>query len=178
MGLPKRTNFFAGRLLTAEDFSAEQDYLLGRFRRHNRLLHGSGVVQGLDVSLTGDTTTPSVTIGPGYALDPIGDEICVGSATALPLPREGTGLYVVICHRESPTDPVPVFSDPAEPDSATKPSRIADTFELFLSATSPQRGADPCGEVPGGQSGVALTRLLFSRRRWRVDRRFRVPRAR
>ena len=178
MELPTRNNFFAGRLLTAEDLTAEQNYFLGRLRRHNRLLHGSGVVQGLDVSLTGDTTAPSVAVGPGYALDPLGNEICVCAATALPLPQKGTSVHVVICHRECPTDPVPVPSDPAEPDSTPKPSRIADTFELLLSAASPQRRAGVCGEVSSGERGVPLARLRFSRRRWRVDRRFRVPRAR
>jgi len=174
---PKRISFFDGRLLTAEDLTAEQDYFLGRLRRHNRLLHGYGVVQGLHVSVTGDTTAPSVTVVPGYAVDPLGHEICVCSAIVLPVPQKGTSLHVVICYRECPTDLVPVPSDPAEPDSEMKPSRIADTFELLLSATWPQRRADPCGEVTGGASGVPLARLLFSRRRWQVDRRFRVPRA-
>ena len=174
---PKRNNFFAGRLLTAKDFTAEQDYLLGRLRRHNRLLHSSGVVEGLQVSATSDTSAPRVTVGPGYALDPLGNEICVCVAAVLPLPPKGTSLHVVICHRECLTDPVPVSSDPAGPDSTTKPSRIADTFELLLTAALPQRRADPCGEAAGGESGVPLARLLFTRKRWRVDRRFRAPRA-
>lgn len=175
---PKRNNFFAGRLLSAADFAAEQNYFLGRLRRHNRLLHGSGVVEGLRVSVTSDTTAPSITVGPGYALDPRGNDICVCTATVLPLPQKGSSLYVVIGYRECPTDPILVPAGPAEPDSTTKPSRIADTFELLLSGTLPQKRTDPCAEGTGGASAVPLARLLFSRRRWRVDRQFRVPRAR
>ena len=174
----KRNNFFAGRLLSAEDFAGEQDYVLGRMRRHNRLLHGSGLVEGLQVSVTGRATAPTVTVGPGYALDPLGDEICVCTAAELPLPPKGTRLYVVICHRECLTDPIPVPSTPAEPDSEMTPSRIADTFDVLLPAALPQKQVGLCGTTTGGTSGVPLARLLFSRGRWRVDRRFRVPRAR
>jgi len=43
----RRVNYFAGRLLTAEDFRAEQEYHREKSRRHNRRLHGSGVASGL-----------------------------------------------------------------------------------------------------------------------------------
>jgi hypothetical protein len=43
---PTRMGFFDGRLRSAEHLTVEQDYVLGRLRRHNRLLHGCGVVQG------------------------------------------------------------------------------------------------------------------------------------
>lgn len=50
----KRNRFFAGRLLTAEDLKLEQEYLREKQKRHNRYLHGFGVVFGLEVSVTGD----------------------------------------------------------------------------------------------------------------------------
>ena len=36
--------YFARQLLTADDLTADQQHVLARFRRHNRLLHGWGVV--------------------------------------------------------------------------------------------------------------------------------------
>jgi hypothetical protein len=153
---PKRNNLFAGRLLSADDLTAEQDYFLGRHRRHNRLLHGSGVVEGLDVSVTIGTAAPSITVGPGYALDPLGNEICVCTATILPLPPRDTSHFVVVGYRECLTDPVPVTSDPAGPDSTAKPSRVADTFELLLSAELAQRRAYPCVDVLLADRDAAL----------------------
>jgi len=45
-----RNNYFTGKFMTGRDFTDEQRYLLGKVRRHNRYLHGSGVVCGLTVS--------------------------------------------------------------------------------------------------------------------------------
>jgi len=43
-------NYHFGQLLGVEDFRAEQGFHLGRSRRHQRLLHGHGVVRGYPVS--------------------------------------------------------------------------------------------------------------------------------
>jgi hypothetical protein len=50
-----RNHYFTGKLLTAEDFNDEQNYILERHRRHNRKLHGYGVVCGLQVKLSGSS---------------------------------------------------------------------------------------------------------------------------
>src|SRR5262249_58352058 len=55
-----RTRFFDGRFLRAGDFIAEQDYHLDRRRRHGRLLHTSGVANGLVVSGAVGSTTVTV----------------------------------------------------------------------------------------------------------------------
>ena len=44
-----RNNYFTGKLLVERDFREEQDYFLGKDRRHNQELHGWGVVCGLKV---------------------------------------------------------------------------------------------------------------------------------
>ena len=41
--------YFTGKHMTAEDFEADQHYFLSRHRLHNALLHGWGVVWGLEV---------------------------------------------------------------------------------------------------------------------------------
>jgi hypothetical protein len=71
-----RPHWKAGSHLTAAACSLQQSYLLGRLRRHNRDLHGWGVLCGLWVIPAADATRPwAVKICPGYALGPYGDEI-------------------------------------------------------------------------------------------------------
>ena len=73
-----RPNFFAGKLLTAEDLTQEQAYQAGHRRRHNRLLHGVGVVRGLDVGAErGPSGGDVVTVSPGVAISLAGDELVV-----------------------------------------------------------------------------------------------------
>jgi hypothetical protein len=75
----ERVRFFNRQLLTAEDMITERDYFLQKLRRHNRFLHGWGVVCGLTVTAAPTTGANwRVQIGSGYALGPYGDEIFVG----------------------------------------------------------------------------------------------------
>ncbi len=62
MGLVRRVNYFQGRLRSADDFQAEQEYQRARSRLHNRRLHCSGVASGLTVSLAGGTSRPAITV--------------------------------------------------------------------------------------------------------------------
>jgi hypothetical protein len=77
----ERTHWFAGQLVGPEDLTQEQRYFRDKSRRHNRLLHGWGVVCGLDVAaaLNADKRPEPyrVTVGAGYVLGPFGDEIVV-----------------------------------------------------------------------------------------------------
>ena len=50
----QRVNYAHGQLLGVDDFRAEQDYVRRRLSRHNRLLHGVGIVCGLDVTVERD----------------------------------------------------------------------------------------------------------------------------
>ena len=75
----ERPLFAAGQTLTAADLTALQSYVAGKNRLHNRFLHGWGVVCGLEVVC--DDCEGSVTINPGYAIDPCGADIVVGQPT-------------------------------------------------------------------------------------------------
>lgn len=81
-----RPRFFQRQAITARDLAAGQDYLAERLRRHNRFLHGCGVVCGLEVFLEPPAAgVPSVAITAGYAISPQGDEIYVPNETVLAL---------------------------------------------------------------------------------------------
>jgi hypothetical protein len=73
-----RTRFFAGQLLSDADLTNEQSYWLSKNRLHNRYLNGWGVVCGMQV--TCGECAGWVTVQPGYAIDPCGNDIIVCAA--------------------------------------------------------------------------------------------------
>jgi hypothetical protein len=72
-----RTRYFSGQLLTEADLNNEQSYWLAKSRLHNRYLHGWGVVCGMQVLCS--ECAGWVTVKPGYAIDPCGNDIIVCS---------------------------------------------------------------------------------------------------
>jgi hypothetical protein len=73
----ERTRYFSGQLLTEADLNNEQSYWLAKSRLHNRFLHGWGVVCGMQVVCS--ECDGWVTVKPGYAIDPCGNDIIVCS---------------------------------------------------------------------------------------------------
>jgi hypothetical protein len=132
----ERPRYFAGRLLTPEDLADEQDYFRERLRRHNRLLHGWGIVSGLEVEPAGSCT---VTISPGYALDPSGEEIVVPEPTRHDVCKaglvEGATGYLAVRYAEEDLAPVAT-------EGAAEATRIREGFELAV------RAGPPWGEEP------------------------------
>lgn len=110
----ERIRYFARQLLDEADFTQEQEYLRDKARRHNRMLHGWGVVSGLCVE-SGEAKG-ELTVGPGYALDSYGNEIVVDDEVTVDLCSEdgdgnavspGRPLYLAIRYAECLTRPVP-----------------------------------------------------------------------
>lgn len=89
--------YYPRQLITPEDLTLEQDYFRDRMRRHNRLLHGWGVVCGAlvcpvsttDINGAVSLTPWQVTIQPGYALGPYGDEIILDCVRTVDLRTNG-----------------------------------------------------------------------------------------
>ena len=160
----QRVNYFYGKLLSVDDFTIEQDYLLGKIHRRNRALHGAGVVTGLSVTLERMGSNAQVVIAPGLAFDPCGKEIEVSAPTSLPLPALGKSLLVLLHYAEQPCGPVVEAVDP-QADQQAHFSRITETFSATLAP-----GTD--------DTAVALARVNFSRGRWALDRKFRAPKVR
>jgi hypothetical protein len=71
----ERPRFFAGQLISETDLNSEIDYILAKQRLHNRYLHGTGTVCGLEVVC--NNCDGYVTVNPGYAISPCGDDIIV-----------------------------------------------------------------------------------------------------
>jgi hypothetical protein len=151
---PKRVRYFSGQLLSADDFTAEQNYFLGKQKTVNRLLLGYGVASGLDTTVGGGT----VTVSPGLALDRRGNEIIVNRSIALKIPGGRKPVFLLLEYLEKETDPVPA-------GHGMQASRIEEGFRLaFASVPSP-------GAVP-------LAKLTRRSGRWSLSQGFRVPRSR
>lgn len=76
----ERPHYFARQLVTPAELNLEAQYFVDRMRRHNRLLHGWGVVCGAHVCLVpaadGKTAEPwKVRIRPGFLIDGHGNEV-------------------------------------------------------------------------------------------------------
>ena len=97
----ERPRYYARQLITPDDMTLEQEYFRDKLRRHNRLLHGWGVVCGAlvcTVPRAGSTNQTEfepwlVRVQPGYVLGPYGDEIILDCARTVDLRTGGvTGV--------------------------------------------------------------------------------------
>jgi hypothetical protein len=163
----ERVRFFQRQLLTADDMTADQDYFRQKLRRHNRFLHGWGVVCGLEVTAAATEGIPwRVKIDTGYALGPYGDEIYVAEPVFLDLAKCGPGaatnpcepsvlltnvsatgssLFIAIKYSECVAKPVRAM--PAGcgcEELACEYSRIRDSFQIeCLTELPPSHQPDP-----------------------------------
>jgi hypothetical protein len=80
-----RPRFFSGQVLSEADLNNLENYVLAKNRLHNRFLHGSGVVCGLEVVC--NECDGYITVKPGYAIDSCGNDIIVCKDTPLDVLR-------------------------------------------------------------------------------------------
>jgi len=149
----QRTNFFAGRLLTAQDLIAEQEYHREKQRRHNLHCHGYGVVDGLKISIARGRSRSSIVVGPGVAIAPTGDELHLCAAVTVRLPVASVALQVEIRFAERFTGSIP---------------------EVILQPL----GVDKRSPAASDSKALPLARVVLRRGDWRLDRSFKVPRSR
>ncbi len=154
-----QVRYFSGQTLSAADLEQEQSYHRERVRLHNRLLHGAGVVAGLEVT----AGRSDVVITPGMALDPVGDEIvvtCEHQIALTGLLRDSAPRFVVARHITVLREPIPVLGQVGDEVAFSR---------LEHGATVTIDSAEPSPS----DAGVTLARLSWRSGRWRVDARFR-----
>lgn len=95
----KRLNYFTHQFLREQDFKDEQAYHLEMRRRHNRSLHGWGVVTGLEVQKKGER---EITVSPGMAIDKEGRELVLPEAVTRDFGsfERSSHVYVTIAYAE------------------------------------------------------------------------------
>ena len=97
----ERPRYFAGKMITADDFELEQGYHIEKRWLLNRMFHGAGVVSGLGVVAGGQST---VTVAPGFALDTHGREIVVCEPQQLAIPDCAEPVSICLLYAEVETD--------------------------------------------------------------------------
>jgi hypothetical protein len=150
-----QTRYFYGQRLDVRHFESEQNYVRGKLWMLNRLVHGFGVVCGLDVTLGDDRK--SVVVQPGLALDKAGREIVVPCPTARlaipaaepePAPPPGTAppstdvpkeccddhnwVTVCVCFHACESDPEPVLAGSCDTTQKCAPGAIRERYKVIV----------------------------------------------
>lgn len=150
----ERNRFFNGKLMTARDMQAEQNYHAGRFDTLTQHVTGEGIVCGLDVEIEpaeGAGDTPTAVVGPGLAFDSSGRPIVVADDTPEEIPSAklgGNGVSVFIEHATCKTESVPI---PGSEDACKEEcdyNRLRETVDITF-----ERGP------PGEQKSVPIDRV-------------------
>ncbi len=146
----ERNRYFYGKLLSVDDFDTEQRYMNDKRRLINRLLHGSGVVCGLQVVEVDDLT---ISVEMGVALDFSGREIVVpepvtrrlsaidGFAGCEEEGNERGDLYLGIVYEEKVREPVHNIAG-TEGSAEEEFNRYEESYRLFVTADEPEREGD------------------------------------
>jgi uncharacterized protein YegP (UPF0339 family) len=153
------------QVVTADDLTAGQSYLLEMLRQHNRFLHGFGVVCGLEVlpgSVSSEAGRPTVMVTSGYALSPQGDEIYLPNAERVPIdcmPSPGDEcrdetiapvpprVYLAVRYLERPICPVPVYRTRCAPTPVCEYTRIQAGFGFACLTELPDIPIVECTEI-------------------------------
>lgn len=149
---PKRNAYFDGKLLTARDFTDEQDYGRGLRRLHNSLLHGTGTVCGLKIIQhpAAGCRNEYVVVEPGMALDCCGNEIIVPQKTGVDIAAmlaqdpelaatlDGSKhLFISIRRCDKGAEKIPVLLPGCGAEGTEAYGRIAEGFSFVLDAKDP-----------------------------------------
>lgn len=137
----ERNVYFKGKLLTVRDFESEQRYFNDKRRLTNRLLHGGGVVCGLQVIAVDEK---QISVEAGVALDYLGREIVLPEPVKLKLSMmEGfsnndyaKNVYVCLAYDEKGKEQVFSVSETVEQEMAEY-NRVAEGYRLFIKEEAP-----------------------------------------
>lgn len=141
-----RNKYFQGKLLTAEDFLQEQQYMNDKRRLMNRWAAGAGIVAGLEVIRVDDY---SISLEMGLALDYTGRELMVDTPVikrlcALDGYEEATmeegdeSLYLYIGYDEESMEPVHNVTNRAV-HTAEEPeyNKVKEGYRLYVTDDKP-----------------------------------------
>ena len=167
----KRNSYVSGTLHAPQDLKIEQTYFLEKLKRHNRFLHGFGVVEGLKLNRKGIL----IKVEPGVALDCAGNEIVVSDIVQADLPPglpASATVYLCLRYAEKPLDAnIPIAGSEAR-------ALVTESFEIAILSHNPHRNHRhqkarwlTCGQP----HELALARLRCKSGSWRIDRSYRPP---
>lgn len=165
----ERPRFFTGKLVTTNDLALEQEYFLEKLKRHNRSLHGFGIVSGLKVT----TDSGRIVVDAGMALDCRGNELVIQNLQMLSPPATSESwrtAYVNIRYAED--------SVGAAASSEAEASRIRESFEIVIGPENCNRGHRHVRArwlSCGAPHALTIAKLKHNSQGWRIDRGYRPP---
>ncbi len=131
----ERNNYFYGKLMTVRDFKAEQDYMNWKRQLLNLLIHGTGVVYGLDVTPMQklDGNPFMVKLSPGLAIDCCGHEMFLNNEAEFPVTvKKGDqeSYFLYMKYEECLTEKVPAVANPCACEATCCNNRVVEKFSL------------------------------------------------
>jgi hypothetical protein len=177
----KRLRFFTGQLLTAESLKLEQHYFREKLKRHNRTLHGFGIVSGLEVNVQ----SGQIVVEAGLALDCEGNEIVISSTRPLVVAATTNGFqpaYVCVRYVEEETDFIPAVPGEPTATSTENGAKASTTTERSAIEIAPENSNRSHRHLRarwlacGKPHALTIAKLKHSAQGWRVERGYRPPR--
>jgi hypothetical protein len=150
----ERNRYFFGKPMTVRDFEAEQQYVINKTRLLNRLIHGVGILCGMQVSLPLAVDGKfKVNISEGAALDCCGNLIIVNrlqdgvevQGGGFP---EGT-YYLYVKFAECVRQPIMASANVSSCEEVCSYNRIRETFEVFATREPPVTNSAAGNVEPG-----------------------------
>jgi hypothetical protein len=152
---PERNRYFYGKLLDVEQLEKEQRYFNHKRWLLNRLVTGSGVVCGLNIT---PGENGDLVIQPGVAIDALGREIIVADDWAFDPSQltddagnpsgetlEEGEVEICLAYRESPTDPVPVIVPDCDTADGCAHSTMREEFSVLVRRAGDLPEPQGCG---------------------------------
>lgn len=143
----ERNRYFYGKLLSVDDFEAEQRYMNDKRRMLNRFLYGIGVVCGMQVVEVDDFT---ISLEMGMALDFSGREIVVPAPVTKRLSsiegfskydtseEERQDLYLCIAYDEYMKEPVHNITK-VNDEQEEEYNKYVEGYRLFVTDAEPEQ---------------------------------------
>ena len=168
-----RPRFFSGKLITPEDLELEQQYFREKLKRHNRSLHGFGIVSGLKVT----TKSGQIIVEPGLALDCEGNELVIETVQSIVPPA--TAAWHTVFVNVSFVEECAGTISPTGPEGASNiAATITESFMLALAQENSSRGHRHLRArwlACGRPHALTIAKLKKHSQGWRVDRGYRPP---
>jgi|GEM_PF-1084270 len=140
----ERNHYFYGKLLTVRDFETEQSYFNEKRHMLNRLLHGTGIVCGLQAERSG---LRGISVAPGVAIDGDGQEIVAAKEQLRTDIREMDGypegggaktLYLMLHYDERTIETVPALGGATSCDGGCEANRVQEGLRLSWTTEAPE----------------------------------------
>lgn len=144
----ERNKYFYGKLMTVRDFETEQKYFNEKRHLLNRLIHGIGIVCGLEPTDPWlDNEKLKIKFTPGVAVDCFGREIVVGKELEVERTVAVGTYYIYLKYEECEKESVSVPANVSSCEEGCCNNRVEEVFEVVVSQDSPIGTPDVYTEV-------------------------------